>query len=78
MNIWIQIAIIVISAIVSYSNRPKVEKPQAASLEDIDIPQVDEGTPMAVTFGDCWAGDWIVLGLGNFRTSPIRTKGGKK
>lgn len=75
---WVQIAILVISAVVSYSNRPKAEKPKAASMEDIEVPQIDEGTPMAVTFGDCWASDWIVLGMGNFRTRAIRTKGGKK
>jgi hypothetical protein len=29
-------------------------------------------------FGDVWIPDWFVLGMGNFRTDAIRTKGGKK
>lgn len=58
--------------------RPTPQKQKAAALEDFDFPQVDEGTPQAVIFGDVWIEDWHVLWYGNLRTSKIRSKGGKK
>lgn len=51
---------------------------QAEALSDIAFPQADEGTPQAVFFGECWTGDWAVLGVGNYRTTPIVKSGGKK
>jgi hypothetical protein len=78
MELAIYIAILVISIYVSVSMAPKPETPRATAFEDIDFPQVDEGTPQAVIFGDCWSGDWTVLAVGNYRTTAIRSKGGKK
>lgn len=49
----------------------------ATALEDFDFPQIDEGTPQAVFFGDCWTDGWFVLWFGNFRTTKIKG-GGKK
>lgn len=57
---------------------PKAEKPKPAALEDFDFPQVDEGTPQSVVFGDVWIKDWYVLWYGNLRTSPISSDGKKK
>lgn len=56
----------------------KPEKPKPASLEDFDFPQVEEGTPQSVVFGDVWIRDWHVLWYGELRTSPIKSEGGKK
>jgi len=57
----------------------KTPQPQGpASLEDFDIPQVEEGTPHAVVFGDVWLEGWFVLWYGNYRTTKIKSKGGKK
>lgn len=55
----------------------KVPNQQAASLEDFDIPQIDEGTPHAVVFGDVWLEGWFVLWYGNYRTTKIKSKGKK-
>lgn len=74
---WVQIALFVISAYISYANRPKYTQPDPGGLADIDFPQAEEGTPQAVFFGDCWSGDWMVLGVGNYRTSPIKAEDGK-
>jgi hypothetical protein len=63
---------------ISIAMMPKVVPPQAASFDDFDFPQVEEGTPHAVIFGDCWSGSWMVLDYGDFRTEPIRSGGGKK
>lgn len=56
------------------SNAQQAKSPEA--LEEIDFPQADEGTPQAVFFGDCWSEDWMVLAVGNYRTSPITSQGG--
>lgn len=55
----------------------KTQKLKPASLEDFEIAQVEEGTPHAVFFGDCWTAGWVVLWYGNFRTKKIKS-GGKK
>jgi hypothetical protein len=68
---WVQIAIIIISMVISYAMRPKATNPPPTALKDIDFPQADEGTPQAVIFGDCWTSDWTVLAVGNYRTDPI-------
>lgn len=66
------------SIIISAALAPKVQQPQPEAFEDINFPQADEGTPQAVTFGDCWSEDWMVLAVGNYRTEPIKGEGGKK
>jgi len=69
---YIQIAILIISLIVTYAMTPKPATPKAAAIDDFDFPQFDEGTAQAVIFGDCWSTDWMVLGIGNYRTSEIK------
>lgn len=69
---WVQIAILVVSMVISYATRPKPKNAKAATLGDFDFPQGTEGTPQIEVFGTCWVDDWMVLGVGNFRTSPIR------
>lgn len=57
---------------------PKPQKPKPAALEDFDFPQIEEGTPQSVIFGDVWVKDWQVLWYGNLRTSEIKSKSAKK
>lgn len=66
------------SIIISAALAPKVQSPPPEAFEDIDFPQADEGTPQAVTFGDCWSEDWTVLAVGKYRTEPIEVSGGGK
>lgn len=56
---------------------PKAETPKPAALEDFDFPQVEEGTPECVVFGDVVCDGWQVLWFGNLRTSAVKSKGGK-
>lgn len=74
---WIQIALLVVSLAVSVAAASKTIQPKPAAFEDIQFPQFEEGTPQCVIFGDCWTGDWMVLGVGNYRTEEIKV-GGKK
>lgn len=70
--------LLVVSAVISYSMMPKVQPPEPAAFEDFNFPQSEEGTPQCVIFGDCWSEDWMVLAVGNYRTTEIRKDGGKK
>lgn len=56
----------------------KPKGPTAATLDDFEVPQVEEGTPHAVVFGDGWLEGWQVLWHGNYRTTKITSDGGGK
>jgi len=74
---WVGIAIVAslfVSAIVM--KRPPAAN--ATTLDDFDVPQIQDGTPHAVVFGEGWIEGWQVLWYGNYRTSKIKMKGGKK
>ena len=75
--IW-AIGMLVASFFITAMLTPKPEIPRPASLEDFNFPQVDEGTPQSVVFGDVWISDWHVLWYGNMRTSEVKASGGKK
>lgn len=66
------------SFLMSMLMAPKTIVPKPAAFEDFEFPQADEGSPQAVYFGECWSTSWMVLAAGDYRTSPIRSKGGKK
>ena len=75
---WWALAMLVVSIIIQVGLAPKPAQPKAATFDDFDIPQVDEGTPQVVFFGECWTGDWQVLAYGNFRTKKVKAKQAKK
>ncbi len=74
---WLAIGLLVVSYAVQALTM-KHPKQRIATLDDFDIPQVEEGTPQAVVFGDVWLEGWQVLWYGNYRTTKIKAKGGKK
>lgn len=78
MQLVYALVMMVVSYIITAAFTPKQQPPQPASLDDMNIPQAEEGTPQCVVFGDCWVEDWTVLAYGNLRTTPIKTKSGKK
>lgn len=72
---WALVALVASYAITMLTM--KTQNQQPASLSDFDIPQVEEGTPHAVVFGDVWLEGWQVLWYGNYRTTKIKSKGKK-
>lgn len=76
--IYWEIAILILSIIAQVALAPHPAAPKPAAFSDIEVPQIDEGTPEAVVFGDVWSGDWMVLAMGNFRTTAIKQSSGKK
>lgn len=77
-QILIQLAIMVASYLLSTLLAPKPKTPPPAAFDDFDFPQFDETTPQLVVFGDVWVKDWQVLWYGNYRTTAIKSDGGKK
>lgn len=74
---WIGIALVASFAISALTMK-KPKQPNKVTLDDFDVPQFEEGTPHAVVFGDVWLEGWQVLWYGNYRTTKIKAKGGKK
>ncbi len=72
---WALVTLVASQALTMLTMRSQNPKP--ASLEDFDLPQVEEGTPHAVVFGDVWLDGWQVLWFGNYRTTKIKAKGKK-
>lgn len=68
----VQLAIFLVSALISYAARPKTKPPRPAALGDFDFPQSTEGTAQMFVFGDVWIEDWCVVGVGNYRTEDVR------
>lgn len=78
MNFIWAIGMLIASYAIQVLLTPKPETPKPASLDDFDFPQVEEGTPQSVIFGDVWVSDWHVLWYGNLRTSAVKAESGKK
>lgn len=72
---WAIIALVASYVITALTMKTQNQKP--AALEDFDVPQVEDGTPHAVVFGDCWLEGWQVLYYGNYRTKKIKGKSKK-
>lgn len=75
---WEYLIVLAISTLISIALAPKPVSPSAAVLEDFSFPQVDEGTPQIVVFGDAWIDGWMVLSYGNLRTEDVKADGAKK
>lgn len=72
---WVQIAILVVSALISYATRPK---PQQAKPGTVETPVAEEGRTIRKVYGTVWIDDPQMLGFKRIGTDRIRKKGGKK
>lgn len=72
------IAILIVSAYVSYALAPKPAPPKPASIEDFDVPTADEGREIPVAFGTVTVTGPNVIWYGNLATEPISKSTGKK
>lgn len=75
---WVQLILLVVSYIVSAALAPKPPKPKPAALNDFDIPMAEQGRPIPVVFGTVLLTGANVMWYGDLRTTPIKSKGGKK
>lgn len=77
MGFWIQLGLMVISAVIQYALAPKPPTPKPASINDVNAPVAEEGKPVPVVFGTVYLRAPNVLWFGDFRSSAIKKKGGK-
>lgn len=78
MDGGLTLVLFIASILISAALAPRVQPPQPEAFADIEFPQFEDGTPQAVTFGDAWSEDWMVLAVGDYRTEPVSAEGGKK
>lgn len=75
MTMWVQVAILVVSALLQMATRKSPEKPKP---QEATAPVVEDGKSIRRIYGTVWVDDSIVLGWKEIDQDPIRTKGGKK
>jgi hypothetical protein len=62
---WIQLAVLVIAAILSYALTPKPKTPPPDTLSDVSVPTIEVGKPISVAFGEVWVDDSNILWYGD-------------
>lgn len=60
------------------SPRPKTEQPQAARLDEFDIPTAEEGRPIPVVFGTVLLTGPNVVWAWDLRVEPVEEQASKK
>lgn len=75
MQIFISLAMMVISYLIQQAMAPKPSEPVAGQL---DVPVASEGGEQSVVFGTVLIKDSNVVWYGDSSTKPIRSRGGKK
>ena len=78
MNIYVQIGLAILSAVVMYLLQPKIEGPKPATAKDFDIPKTQEGEEIGRLFGTKWLEDTQVVWHGDFASEGIKSSGAKK
>lgn len=74
---WVYIIIMVVSLILSFAARPKLQHAKPPALADFDVPTAVEGREVCMVFGTVWIDDPNVLWFGDLRYTPIKASGGK-
>lgn len=72
---WAQIAIMVVSTLVSFIMRPSAPKQKPP---EVQTPEAKEGTSIRKIYGTVWIDDPQWLGFQKVGRDRIRKKGGKK
>lgn len=75
INFLIQLAIMIVSALISYALAPK---PKDAEVAKANVPVAEEGKGIERVYGTVWFDDPFMLGFKQLGTIPIKAKGGKK
>ena len=73
----VTLIIFIVASLLSYALRPKPKAPPAATLAEINLPTIDQGTPVPVVFGEVWVDSWMVLWYGDLSNQPIKSKSKK-
>lgn len=74
---WVYVAVIAVSAVVSYVLAPKPPKQKPPSFEDFEFPTAEEGRPIPVVFGTVQVTGPNVVWYGDLGYKSVKTKNGK-
>lgn len=72
MAFWILAAAVAVSIAVSFLLRPKVHKPKADAVKDLENPTADAGRPIPVVFGTITVKGVNVLWFGEKSTRTYK------
>lgn len=72
---WVQLVLFVVSMLISWAMRPKVEPPKPAEGQ---APVVEDGAALERIYGTVWTDDGKWTAWSNGTPEPIRKKAGKK
>ena len=74
---WYYIAVVVITAVISYVLQPKPPSAKPPSLSDFDFPTAEEGRPIPVVFGRVQVTGPNVVWYGDISYKSVKTSSGK-
>lgn len=75
---WGYLAIFAVTLFAVYALTPKPQNSKPAGMEDIEAPTAEEGREIPVLFGRRQIKGPNVVWYGDLKTTPIKSKGGKK
>lgn len=73
---WVFLA--VFALVLLFAPRPDPQTQPPAAIEDLNVPTAKAGKEIPVVFGCVTCRDPNVVWYGDLRTTPIKSKGGKK
>lgn len=74
---WNYVIAAIVSLVIVYATRPKIENPPPASIDQFDSPTAEAGRPIPVLFGTKEIKGVNCVWYGDLRTRAIKV-GGKK
>lgn len=75
---WIYAVVFLVAMVASYAMMPKPQTAKPAGLGDIQAPTAEDGREIPVLFGTRDLKGPNVVWYGDFRSVPIKKKGGGK
>lgn len=75
---WVQVALWVVSLVVSYALAPKPQSRPPAGLGDFQVPTAEAGREIPVLFGTRDIKGPNVVWYGHLRSVAVKKSGGKK
>ncbi|MDE2128726.1 MAG: hypothetical protein KGJ74_03550 [Betaproteobacteria bacterium] len=78
MTFYYQLAVFVVSLLVSYLLAPKPPQQKPPAVGNEQAPTAQEGTPIPVVFGEVLVKNSNVVWYGDLRVDPIMSSGGGK
>jgi hypothetical protein len=73
---WVKLIIMVVASYVAAALAPKPPQPKPASLDDLDVPQADEGRAVGMVFGHVFIKAPTLAWFGNLTTEKIKKRTG--